>query len=183
MSTPNTDDTNKTPADDTKPGDGKGTQTPKPKPNEEGKPGAGGEPPKTFTQDDLAAAEARGRRVAEADAKKKEDEGKLSTEEREKRRADEAEARLRTREARDVLEEAAKDAGASNPTKLYRLVKDDLEFDDNGKPTNLKEVLVRAKREFPDEFGSKRPPGSADGGAGRGSGTGRTMNDLIRGRR
>jgi hypothetical protein len=160
-----------------------------------GKPGAGETPgagekssgggaaPTTFTQADLEAAEARGRKAALADAKKKEDAGKLSAEEREKQRADDAESRLRQREARDVLEGAAKDAGASNPTKLYRLVKDELEFDDKGRPSNLKEVIAQAKRDFPDEFGVKRPPGSADGAAGRSSGTGRSMNDLIRGKR
>ncbi|MET0646388.1 MAG: hypothetical protein ABW208_07180 [Pyrinomonadaceae bacterium] len=161
-----------------------------------GKPGAGGstgaggqasggaaETPKTYTEDDLRAAEERGRKAVLADAKKKEDEGKLSAEERERRRADEAETRLRERDARDLLEAGAKEAGASNPTKVYRLIKDELEFDDKGKPTNLKEVVAKAKRDFPDEFGVKRPPGSADGAAGRSSGTARTMNDLIRGKR
>lgn len=148
-----------------------------------GQPGGGSEAPKTFTEDDLRAAEERGRKAARDEAKKKEDEGKLSDAEREKRRADDAESKLREREARDQLEGAVKDAGASNPAKVYRLIKDELEFDDNGKPTNLKELVARAKREFPDEFGTKRPTGSADGGAGRSSGTGRTMNDLIRGKR
>lgn len=174
-----------------KPGGG---DTGKPGGADPGKPGAGdtpgaggqpggGEAPKTFTQADIDAAEARGRKAMLDAAKKKEDEGKLSAEEREKRRADEAEAKLREREARDLLETGAKDAGASNPGKVYRLVKDELEFDDKGKPTNLKEVLAKARRDFPDEFGVKRPPGSADGAAGRSSGAARTMNDLIRGKR
>ncbi len=136
---------------------------------------------KTFTQADIDAAEARGRKAVLDAAKQKEKDSKLSEDERLKQRAEQAESQLRARDARDQLESATREAGASNPSKLYRLIKDDLAFDDNGKPTNVKELVAQAKRDYPDEFGAKRPGGSADGGAGRGGGGAKTtMNDLIR---
>lgn len=151
-----------------------------PKPGAENKPGAG-EPPRTFTQEELDAAIERTRKADSDAAKQKEADAKLTEDERLKQRAENAETALRTREARDVVERAAKDAGAANTAKIYRLYKDEIEFDDKGKPSNLKELIATAKREYPEEFG-KRSGGSADGGEGRGTGGAAkgSMNDIIR---
>lgn len=136
-----------------------------------------------FTQADIDAAEERGRRSAAAEAKRKEKDAQLSESDRLKQRAEEAEARLREREGRDLFERAARDAGGANTAKLYRLVKDEIEYDEQGKPTNLKELVAFAKRDYPEEFGGgHKTAGSADGGAGNKSAASLqpSMNDFIR---
>jgi hypothetical protein len=184
MTTPNTDTPNATTDSQPKPGD-KPADKPGDKPTDKpegGKP-SGGTASETFTKDDVDAAVDRALKARDAADKKKEKDAQLSEEERLKQRAESAETALRTREARDVVERAAKDAGAATPAKIYRLYRDEIEFDDKGKPSNLKDLIATAKREYPEEFG-KRSSGSADGGEGRGgSSTGRSMNDLIRGGR
>ncbi|HWP55460.1 MAG TPA: hypothetical protein VN476_15130, partial [Pyrinomonadaceae bacterium] len=152
--------------------------------------GAGGE--KTYTQAELDAALAADRqaskRAAAAKAatggknKKKDGDDEEAPEVAEARkRAETAEAALRVRDARDAVESAAKTAGFGNPAKIYRLVKDDLSFDEAGKPDNVKDLITIAKRDFPEEL-KEKANGSADGGAGGGSrlGAGSGMNDLIR---
>lgn len=154
------------------------------KPGEGGGAGAGAPTPeKTFTATDIEAAEARGRKAAQDAAKQKEKDSKLPDDERLKQRAESAEAQLRERDARDQFTDAAREAGATNPTKIYRLVKDDIEFDEQGKPTNLKTLVATAKRDYAEEFGAKKPGGSVDGGAGKEGSAKRSMNDLIRGGR
>lgn len=98
------------------------------------------------------------------------------------KRAEEAEAQLRVRDARDSVEAAAKNAGFSNPSKIYRLIKDEISFDDAGKPDNVKDLITIAKKDFPEELGAGKANGSADGGAGGGGAriTGGGMNTLIR---
>lgn len=68
-------------------------------------------------------------------------------------------------------------------TKLFRLVKDDIELDDSGKPTNLKTVVAGLKTDFPEFFAAKKAaPGGGDGGAGTGGGSGgmSSMDAAIR---
>jgi hypothetical protein len=147
-------------------------------------------PDKTYTQAEVdammatarqtnkkAAAKVAGKTKPAADA---EDEVPEVTEAR--KRAEAAESQLRIRDARDAVEAAAKTAGFGNPAKIYRLLKDDLSFDDAGKPDNVKDLITIAKRDFPEELTGK-VPGSADGGAGGGSrlGAGGGMNAIIRG--
>ena len=92
-------------------------------------------------------------------------------------------AERRERDARDAVIEAAGDEkiGARNPRAVYKLVKDDLEFDDKtGQIRNLPDVLKRAKAEYPELFG--RSAGSVDGGSGsRAKGAGADMNAWLRG--
>lgn len=67
-----------------------------------------------------------------------------------------------------------------NARALYRIVKDDIEFED-GEITNLDSLLKKAKAEAPELFGA-RANGSADGGSGSREGNkGGDMNSLIRG--
>jgi hypothetical protein len=147
---------------------------------------------KTYSQAEYDAAvaaarqEARKGKTAKAvtgkTAKKDGDESEESPELIEARkRAEKAEADLRVRDARDAVETAAKGAGFSNPSKIYRLLRDDLSFDDSGKPENVKDLIAIAKRDFPEELAQKSN-GSADGGAGArsGAGAGTSMNDIIR---
>lgn len=146
---------------------------------------------KTFTQADIEAAEARVRadlakeqKRKDADAKKQADDAELSDAEKHKRRAEELESRLRERDGRDAFEREAKTVNAANSAKLYRLYKDEIEYDADGKATNLKDILAAARNDYPEEFGTAASPsrGSADAGAGRGSASTKSnsMNDFIR---
>lgn len=161
-----------------------------------GKGAAGGEGDKTYTQAELDAALAEDRKdrkraaaskAAKTAGKKKsggdDDDEQAEELTKERQRREQAEEQLRVRDARDSVESAAKAAGFNNPAKIYRLVKDELEFDDAGKPENVKDLIALAKRDFPEELAAKGK-GSADGGAG-GDGKGAagghaSMNDFIR---
>lgn len=150
----------------------------------EGTEGTGGGAPTggevTFTKADVDAAVERALRERAAEDKRRVDESKLTEEERLKARATAAEGALRAREAQDALVEAARAAGAANPEKVARLVKDSLEFDDKGKPSNVDALIAGAKRDYSEEFGGRKAGGTADGGAGRETKPGLSMNDIIR---
>lgn len=92
--------------------------------------------------------------------------------------------RLRVFEARDQLETFAADkrnqVQISNFKGVFKLIKDDLQYDDEGKVTNFKEVLASAKIEAPEFF--RGTQGSIDAGNGSRSTSGIDMNTLIRGR-
>jgi len=155
------------------------------------KPAGDSTPAKTYTQSELDAALAADRqarnRAAKAkagksgSAKPKDEGGEDEELSKERQRREAAEEQLRVRDARDSVEKAAKDAGFQNPGKIYRLLKDDLSFDDAGKPENVKDLITIAKRDFPEELGSGKGRGSADGGErGAGKVGGGGMNSLIR---
>jgi hypothetical protein len=152
--------------------------------------GKGGDAAKTYTQAEFDAAVAEARQGARKSKtskskvqspKSKEDGDDDESAEliEARKRADKLEADLRVRDARDAVETAAKTAGFANPAKIYRLVKDDLSFDDSGKADNVKDLIAIAKRDFPEEL-SQKGNGSADGGAGGRAGAGTSMNDIIR---
>lgn len=96
----------------------------------------------------------------------------------------------RDRDARDmiiaVLSTEKTDKGdnpyrARNPVTVFKLIKDDLEYDDNGKPTNYLQLLKALKAEDPSLFGAKTA-GSVNGGDGsRNEPATADMNSLIRG--
>jgi hypothetical protein len=76
-------------------------------------------------------------------------------------------AQIRERDAKDAVAEAARKAGATDASPIWKLVKGDLEFDDDGKVTNLDAALKDAKTLAPQLF---RPAnGKADAGAGASS--------------
>ena len=161
------------------------------------KGGSGGE--KTYTQAELEAALAEDRRerkraatakstkaAGKSGAGKKGDDEAEESEDliKERQRREQLEEKLRVRDAQDSVVAAAKNAGFTNPEKIYRLVKDDLEFDDAGKPENVKDLIALAKRDFPEELAAAKPKGSADGGAGNNGnateGANVGMNNFIR---
>lgn len=87
-------------------------------------------------------------------------------------------ARVRAVQTEAVVRDAAEAAGSTNPRLVWRLVKDDLELDEAGKPINLGEAIAQAKADAPQLFG---PGGKADAGrpAGQPAGPER-FTDLIR---
>lgn len=96
-----------------------------------------------------------------------------------KSRAEMAESRLRVLEAKDAFTESAAKLKARNPAKVFALVGAQIEFDAQGKPKNLDDVLKRAKERFPEEFGVVST--SIDAGEKGVETVGRSVDDFIRG--
>ncbi|HEX8248986.1 MAG TPA: hypothetical protein VF599_12485 [Pyrinomonadaceae bacterium] len=140
----------------------------------------GGSQPKTFTQDEVNRMLANERRAAEKKAADAEAKAKLSDDERTKAELAETRAALRERDTRDTVVEAAEKAGVKNPKLFYNAYKSELETDDKGKITNLKEVLETAKTESPELFAEvKKPEGSADAGEGNNTNAGGLTMEKI----
>ena len=86
---------------------------------------------------------------------------------------------IRERDAKDAARAAAKTAGAPDGDLVYRVIRSDLEFDDDGKPSNLKALIDDLKQTTPHLF--KAASTRVDGGAGTGSNPGKSdMNAMIR---
>lgn len=94
------------------------------------------------------------------------------------------ESRLRTFEARDQLETFVSDKRnqihVNNFRGVFKLIKDDLKFDDEGNVTNFKDVLGAAKLDAPEMF--RGSSSSIDAGNGSRQMATTDMNALIRGR-
>lgn len=74
---------------------------------------------------------------------------------------------IRERDARDQIEQLLTAADAHSTGLLFKAVKDDLQFDDDGKLQNAAALVERLKRRYPEQFGpTRRAPVSIDGGAG-----------------
>jgi DNA repair exonuclease SbcCD ATPase subunit len=73
--------------------------------------------------------------------------------------------KLRERDARDTVLDAARKAGASDPTVVYRYLKSDLDIDDDGEVKNLKTLIDDAKTTAPQLF--RAATGKADAAAGK----------------
>lgn len=96
----------------------------------------------------------------------------------------ERDQKLRVYEARDQLETFAADKRnqitISNYRGVFKLIKDDLQYDDEGKVTNFKEVLAAAKAEAPEFF--RGQSSSIDAGNGSRQQPAMDMNAWMRGR-
>lgn len=88
--------------------------------------------------------------------------------------------KFRTLLAENAVRDAAEAAGARKPRTIWRLIKDDLEVDEEGQVRNLDKALKAIKESDPELF--RVVDGGADGGKGREAGAnGATnMNDLLR---
>ena len=83
-------------------------------------------------------------------------------------------AELRDARSESAFVEAARAANARGPKTLFRAYKDQLAFDKSGNPTNIAEVIDKAKADEPDLF--KPATGNSDAGR-RGDGdAGDTLN-------
>lgn len=87
-------------------------------------------------------------------------------------------ARVRDLTAQSAVTEAAREAGAIEPALIYRAVRGDLEYDDDGNPTNVAAVLADLQKTAPSVF--RAAGGSGDGGRGNGQGTKQDLNALVR---
>lgn len=118
-------------------------------------------------------------RVDRALRKANEDKALTETQKLTKER-DELQKGLVERDLKDSFV-AASGLDVSKGSRVFRMYRDDIETDADGKPTNLKTVIATAKKEFPDLFGMKA--GEGDGGKGSGDDgkpAGGGMNDILR---
>lgn len=74
---------------------------------------------------------------------------------------------VRERDAKDAVADAAKKAGATDASPIWKMVKSDLEFNEDGTIKNLDAAIKDAKAIAPQLF--KPATGKADGGAGSGA--------------
>lgn len=127
---------------------------------------AGGDKPKgRFVTDDEINDIVK-RRLARA-TKDAEDKAQLSKEQLLERERDEAVKDLRVSNARDEFITAS-GIDYAKASRLFKVYKDELEFDDKGKVENLKDVLKSARADWPEWFGNEKPKGGADLGGGNG---------------
>lgn len=91
---------------------------------------------------------------------------------------DRALADLAARDVREAVVAAAERSGARRPLAVYRLIADEMDLDDAGKPTNVAKLIDSLKKSDPDLF---RSNGSADGAArGVAPSAGADMNAMLR---
>lgn len=123
-------------------------------------------------------------RLAEQKASSLENAGKSEDEQRAAKlqaaeeRASALEQQLRAVNARQVVQTAAGKANALDPAAIARMALDDLDFDDDGEPTNVREVLAQLRQDHPRLF--QAAPGDAEGGRRGDAGANQDMNALIR---
>lgn len=93
-------------------------------------------------------------------------------------RAATLESRLRDLSARSAVTDAATKANAISPRAVYALIKPDLEYGDDGEPTNVDALLKQAIKDEPSLF--RAANGSGDGGKGGATGSVGNINDVFR---
>lgn len=76
-------------------------------------------------------------------------------------RAAAAEQRLQTANARVAVTDAATKANAVSVNAVFALVRDQIDYDDEGEPTNVPALIAEAKRDEPSLF--RKSAGTADG--------------------
>ena len=91
---------------------------------------------------------------------------------------------LQQERAEKAIRDAAAQSGAraDRLAGIYRLVRDDVQYDANGKPTNVAALIEQAQNDAPEFF--QRVAGSGDGGKGTGTDNGSdphaAMNRALR---
>ena len=141
---------------------------------------------KTFTQADVdRIVQNRLKSAVKAELKKLTGEGEgTATVEELQRQLSEAKTKTQTFEAREAVRDYMSDpenklnVKPENMRAVEKLVMPDIEFDDSGKPSNLKEVFKAAKSLAPALFAN--PPASINAGQGRNSTAPTDMNAFIR---
>jgi hypothetical protein len=133
-----------------------------------------------FSQADLDRLIAKAKRDEKARLEKQVSDAQLSETERLKAELEARKAEVRSLKTEGALNAAIKAAGGDDPEVIQAWIQSKLtvEFDDDDKISNLKELLSEARERIPSRF--PRRPGSANGGDGKPSGIGADMNSLIR---
>lgn len=93
----------------------------------------------------------------------------------------ETQTRLKLAEARNDVFAAAMRAGTGDPEAVWRLIKDDLEFSDDGKAANVDELLDTAKERHARLFDDTKVSAKGGDGGKRGTPPSETdMNAILR---
>jgi ATP-dependent exoDNAse (exonuclease V) beta subunit len=147
------------------------------------------QPPQTeakFTQADVDRIIAnRIKAGVKAELKKLSSDGDGNTVEELQRQLSEEKTRTRGIEAREAVQDFLSDpkqklnVRPENTRAIVKMVMQDIEFDDKGQPTNIKDAIESAKTLAPALFANT--PSNINAGAGRNTAAGPTnMNDVIR---
>lgn len=93
-------------------------------------------------------------------------------------RATAAELRLRAANGQRAVTDAASKHGAISTKAVYALIRDDIEYDDDGEPQNIDALISAARKDEPQLF--RAAAGSGDGGKTGPSGDTADMNAQMR---
>lgn len=124
-------------------------------------------------------------KAVKAELKKLTSDGEGNTVEELQRQLSEERTRTRGIEAREAVQDFLTDpkhklnVRPENTRAIVKMVMQDIEFDDKGQPTNIKDAIESAKSLAPALFANT--PSNINAGAGRNGAAGPTnMNDVIR---
>jgi hypothetical protein len=133
-----------------------------------------------FTQADLDRLIAKAKRDEKAKLERQVSDAQLSETERLKAELEARKAEVRGLKTEGALLAAIKAAGGDDPEVISAWIQSKLtiEFSDDDKISNLKDLLSEARERIPTRFPKR--PGSANGGDGKPAGIGTDMNALIR---
>jgi len=73
---------------------------------------------------------------------------------------------IRMRDAREALTKELNAANARSPQLMFESVRGEIQFDRDGRPSNIAAITADLKQKFPEQFGSDQPA-SIDAGVGR----------------
>lgn len=135
---------------------------------------------RSYSQADLDRVTAKVRREEKAKLEKQLAQAQLSETEKLRTENESLKASIRAQAAERHLLDAVKHAGADDPDAVVGWIqaKVALEFDEDGKIANLRDVITESKERLPNRFPKR--PGSGNGGEGGHSAHGLSMNDIIR---
>lgn len=136
---------------------------------------------RSYSQADLDRLTAKVRREEKAKLEKQLSQAQMGETERLKAENESLKASIRARDAERQLVDAVTKAGADDPDAVVGWIqaKTSLEFDDDGKIANLRDVIAESKERLPNRFPKR--PGSGNGGdGGHNAHAGVSMNDIIR---
>jgi len=133
-----------------------------------------------FSQADLDRLIAKAKKDERTRLERQVQDAQLSETERLKAELEARKAEVRSLKTEGALLNAIKTAGGDDPEVISAWIQSKLtiEFDDEDKISNLKDLLSEARERIPTRF--PRRPGSANGGDGKPTGIGADMNSLIR---
>lgn len=125
---------------------------------------------KTFTQAQVDIAVKKAQKDATKAADDAVAKAKLSAEEQLKSENATLKRQIQMSSAEAAVVAALEKAGAKSAKLLFSVKKDELEFDVNGKLTNLDDILTDLKTDYSDMFGIEKPGESIDAGSGQKAG-------------
>lgn len=136
---------------------------------------------RSYSQADLDRLMAKVRREEKAKLEKQLAQAQLSETEKLRAENEGLKASIRAAAAERQLLDAVTRSGADDPDAVVGWIqaKVSVEYDDDGKISNLRDIIAESKERLPNRFPKR--PGSGNGGdGGHGAHAGLSMNDIIR---